>query len=71
MMSEIRPKAGSQKGVRQMTKKDYIKLAELIKDKSTGNDAHIFVDDLLEGLCAILQDDNPRFDRERFIEACQ
>jgi len=54
-----------------MTKKDYIKLAELIKDKSTGNDAHIFVDDLLEGLCAILQDDNPRFDRERFIEACQ
>ena len=53
-----------------MTKKDYIKLANLIKEKATGND-YIFIDDLLDGLCTILEDDNPRFDRERFIAACR
>jgi len=58
------------KGVRQMTKKDYIKLAKLIKDKSTGNDTHIFVDDLVDGLCDILAEDNPRFDADKFKAAC-
>ena len=60
-----------------MVNKDYIKLAKQVKDSEyyegdgvtrTGKiDKQLFI----EGLCDILQEDNPRFDRERFIEACQ
>ena len=63
-----------------MTKKDYIKIAELIR----GNEDRVqCIDDdergshiiywrpFVEELCDILQEDNSRFDRQRFIEACQ
>ncbi len=49
-----------------MTKKDYIKLAELIKEYNLQIDRPGYV----LTLCNILQEDNPRFDRERFIAAC-
>lgn len=62
-----------------MTKKDYIKLAELIRnERQYFNDwqqvgigsIQVPLDHLLNGLAYILAEDNPRFDRERFIKAC-
>lgn len=58
-----------------MTKKDYIKLAELIRSSSyTPENSTILVLDrecFIGGLCTILHYDNPRFNKERFIEACK
>lgn len=46
-----------------MTKKDYQKIAELI---SLGLEPVKFTYELMN----ILEDDNPRFDREKFLTAC-
>ena len=63
-----------------MTKKDYIKLARLIKGSTENHYIPALVGgslDILqakpfvEELSDILQADNPKFDRERFIAACQ
>lgn len=47
-----------------MTKKDYVRAAEIIRRDymSDANVVRAFVD--------FFVDDNPRFDEERFIEAC-
>ncbi|KKL25884.1 hypothetical protein LCGC14_2400810 [marine sediment metagenome] len=50
-----------------MTKKDYIKLAKLIKEYNIGIDHSGFVSHLSQ----ILKEDNPQFDRQRFIAACR
>lgn len=59
-----------------MTKKDYIKLAEIIKKNSsevlTPYDYEtINRNNFLDNLCDMLTNDNPRFDREKFIRACK
>ena len=54
-----------------MTKKDYIKLAKLISEAEDGINPHILSKRrIVAGLCDILQDDNPRFDEQRFKTAC-
>lgn len=46
-----------------MTRKDYTKIAEILK-------SHNFVDDnLIDSFCDFFKSDNPRFDRERFRNA--
>ena len=58
-----------------MTRKDYIKLAEIIKDSSTlmnvGNQPRYFLDcgEFMHGLCRMLEDDNPNFNERKFREA--
>lgn len=56
-----------------MTKKDYKKFAALLSDLSRQNIEKS--DDLFKlivvGLCNIFSNDNPRFDQERFVKACQ
>jgi len=65
-----------------MTKKDYIKFAEMFKairnkwwdelGDSKGhqwNDTNLLLEDIEDRLVRILQDDNERFDEERFCEA--
>jgi len=58
-----------------MTKKDYIKLAELVSTHTIYDDDReldiLYKDTIVDSLCDILEDDNPRFDRERFIAACK
>jgi hypothetical protein len=62
-----------------MTKQDYIKLAELIKENSDNigdsdnqiNKFVIYKDSFLNGLCGVLKSDNPRFDEVKFREACE
>ena len=57
-----------------MSRKDYIKLARIIKDNTLINNNLVevmskkrFIDDL----CDILKQDNNNFDRLRFINACE
>jgi hypothetical protein len=62
-----------------MTKKDYIKFAELIQTthkRITATEARPYnsryaVNEITNGLADILAADNPRFDRGRFILACE
>lgn len=58
-----------------MTKKDYIKFAEMMKRLRKGsvyiNDkAVIQAVDVERELAAIFMSDNDRFDRDRFFKAC-
>jgi len=48
-----------------MTKKDYQKIAELISLEVDGPGI-----DFIYKLMDILEDDNPRFDRKKFLTAC-
>ena len=57
-----------------MTRKDYQKLAGAIQRNTQPFMMHrptvIYKSALLHDLCMILKEDNPRFDVEKFIEAC-
>lgn len=46
-----------------MTRKDYNKIAHAIRYYNT-------LDNLVAALCLILENDNPSFDRVRFVKAC-
>jgi hypothetical protein len=58
-----------------MTRKDYIKLASIIKDNgrmaSVRNQPRHVLDrgEFMYGLCGMLEDDNPNFDERKFREA--
>lgn len=49
-----------------MSKKDYVRLAELIKRNGNPARADIMALPFIEGLCEMLKADNPRFDEARF-----
>lgn len=57
-----------------MTKKDYIKFAKLVKGlvpKSNANTSStLMMVELVNGLVEIFKE-NPRFDEQRFREACE
>lgn len=60
-----------------MTKKDYVKVAAMMKKlrKATGvynaeGRTLVLAKDVEDGLADIFAEDNPLFDRERFIKAC-
>lgn len=66
-----------------MTKKDYIKLAQALKDSRTDNSepsrklypvvvaaSESQWKDTVETIAFTLQSDNPRFNRDRFLAAC-
>lgn len=56
-----------------MTKKDYIKIASIIKDNSVSDDKlirYIAKDPLIKDFVIMFKKDNKRFDKERFIKAC-
>ncbi len=62
-----------------MTKKDYQAIARAVyatREMIYRNPSHdevrdALLADLTERLCGIMQADNPRFDRARFLEACE
>ena len=57
-----------------MTKKDYIKLAKLIKKQDVGiiNSPKIYMDkeEFIYDLCDMLKEDNSNFNKETFKKAC-
>ena len=59
-----------------MTKKDYVKFAEMLKD--VRSNAHheqsttdVIINTIAFDICYILAADNPNFDRSRFLSACE
>ena len=58
-----------------MTKKDYIMIASIIKDNKlyTNNSTRRILkhDNLVNDFVVMFKKDNKRFDKERFIKACQ
>jgi hypothetical protein len=61
-----------------MTRKDYVLLAKVLRESKTGE----FIDafpvsgeemrlDIIGRIATMLQQDNPRFNREKFITACE
>ena len=53
-----------------MTRKDYIKLARIIKDNKLNDTKYLVKDSFIDDLCDVLKQDNINFDRLRFINAC-
>lgn len=55
-----------------MTRKDYWKFAEMLKNTSHSFDAatEALWESVVIKTADIFQEDNPRFSRERFYEAC-
>ena len=56
-----------------MTEKDYIIIAKIIKKNTfrTTSDKLLSVDDVVDDFVTYFKNDNDRFDKERFIKACQ
>ncbi len=55
-----------------MTRKDYRKIARVIKDNTMNDTLPILNKDrLIDDLIDVFEDDNHLFDRYKFIEACE
>lgn len=52
-----------------MTKKDYVAIAAALKHAG-GIETPTSIRELAQRLATIFQDDNERFDRQRFLTAC-
>jgi L-ascorbate metabolism protein UlaG (beta-lactamase superfamily) len=55
--------------ITMMTKKHYIKIAEILKDQRNRPMSY-GTDGLINAFCELLSEDNPRFDIQKFKEAC-
>lgn len=56
-----------------MTKKDYVKIAGVIKEYRHQKRIEGYnwdLSDLAQDLAVVFASDNPRFDQDRFLEAC-
>lgn len=53
-----------------LSKKYYEAVAEIISRKAENGQLPWEVGDIVEGLCAYFEDDNPNFDEHRFRDAC-
>ena len=53
-----------------MSKKDYVKFAEMFREQKGKTDGEAVLADLIWGACQIFAEDNPNFDRMRFLKAC-
>ena len=51
-----------------MTRKDYVEVAKIISKHSKGE--HCRLDTLTEDFAFLFAEDNPRFNIEKFMEAC-
>ena len=58
-----------------MSRKDYIAIAAVFRhvaaEHTPDSPGRVTVDTLAEDVASVLQNDNPRFDRSRFLTACK
>jgi hypothetical protein len=52
-----------------MTKKDYIRAAEIVRDVARQRAHHVST--VRQAFVLFFQGDNPRFDQSRFVDACE
>jgi hypothetical protein len=53
-----------------MTRKDYVKVADILSGYSEAMIDHFWWEDLVNDFALMFAEDNPNFNRERFIDAC-
>lgn len=55
-----------------MTRKDYQKFADLVRKyvSTEGKEGKEYIEMFADDLSIILAEDNPRFDRDKFMRAC-
>lgn len=59
-----------------MTRKDYVAIAEVINQHVIQADAHqditgfFAISGIAAGIATVMENDNPRFDRDKFLKAC-
>lgn len=54
-----------------MTRKHYVKIAEIIERNTSGEIPNsVYLPDLIDDLCNFFQSENPRFDKDKFVDAC-
>lgn len=60
-----------------MTRKDYIKIASIIKDNTSSNDnkrfasSRLYKYSLIDDLCIMFKQDNSLFNKAKFVDACE
>ena len=54
-----------------MTRKDYIKIARIIKDSKLNETKYLIKDSLINDLSVMFKQDNSLFDKQRFLDACE
>ena len=54
-----------------MTRKDYVQIAEIIREAKKEQDAQYMIQYIESAFQCLLASDNPRFDHDRFMEACK
>ena len=55
-----------------MTRKDYIKIASIIKDNTNSNSfGELYKYSLIDDLCIMFKKDNSLFNKARFVDACE
>jgi hypothetical protein len=61
------------RGANKMTKKDYIRIADAISRTTVTmpNGEYLGKQSFLDFLCLALKQDNPNFNKAKFIEACK
>ena len=53
-----------------MTRKDYVKISDILAGYSNAMIDNFWWEDLLNDFAIMFEEDNPNFNRERFITAC-
>lgn len=53
-----------------MTKKDFIAIAEIIRQAKEWESSEAAINDIAEKLALFFKCNNPRFDTQRFLDAC-
>lgn len=54
-----------------MTRKDYVKVADILSGYSQAMIDNFWWEDLVNDFALMFAEDNPNFNRERFLEACE
>lgn len=54
-----------------MTRKDYVKVADILAGYHNAMIDNFWWEDLLNDFAIMFEEDNPNFKRDKFIEACE
>jgi hypothetical protein len=53
-----------------MTRKDYVMIADILKGQQKAHNDLETIEEIAYNFADVLEEDNPRFDRHRFLVAC-
>lgn len=53
-----------------MTRKDYVMIADILKGQQKAHNDLETIEEIAYSFADVLEEDNPRFDRHKFLVAC-